>query len=427
MIRFVLSLFFLLVSSSASASCSTFLGTAGSPYLACNAAFAASYSSYGAHAVYQSYNNTWQCQTSSGGMMASMTCTNPVCSSPNVINKTVGSPDYGKCVPDVVLDDCSTNIATMGADLSGSSTDGSCSCPSSQEMLHPGTSQVACFVPCSSGQIRNSSDVCVSACSDPYIWDGSACSCPSVGYQVVTDYSGHSYCINSADGGGGATAANTAAAASSAAATAASAAAMASSTAATAANTAAIKDNTAAMAASAAAGAASAAAGAASQAATAAGTATIATASQATAANTAAAAENTAAAAAASQAAATASQATASSVESLAHDSSAPIPSAFAGHSSVPDGSADLQSELDGLLDTFKTKIAGFKAGLSAEVGLTVSSAASCPAYHFTALGRTYDIDLCQYSNVWDIIRAALLMMTAAISIMIVFGRGGSK
>jgi len=86
---------------------------------------------------------------------------------------------FPSCTFEPLVDDCSTDISTLGADLSGDLADGSCSCPDATPVFFGG----ACVVACAAGESRNASGVCESNCpGDTQLVNG-VCGCLA-GYKV---------------------------------------------------------------------------------------------------------------------------------------------------------------------------------------------------------------------------------------------------
>lgn len=83
---------------------------------------------------------------------------------------------------DAPPDDCSADLATMGADLSGSNMDGSCACPAGKETLNAGTSSVSCADPCAVGTHRLESGACADNCTGGFAWNESESYCECDGY-----------------------------------------------------------------------------------------------------------------------------------------------------------------------------------------------------------------------------------------------------
>jgi len=87
--------------------------------------------------------------------------------------------DFPSCTYESLVDDCSTDISTLGLDLSGNPADGSCGCPDATPVFFGG----ACVVACAAGESRNASGVCESNCpGDTQLVNG-VCGCLA-GYKV---------------------------------------------------------------------------------------------------------------------------------------------------------------------------------------------------------------------------------------------------
>jgi len=110
------------------------------------------------------------------------------CDAPLVFNQLTGQCEQGE----EEHDDCSTNVGTNGLDMSGSTTDGSCICPSGKNF---DTATSACIdpppppppdnQPCGSIKTGGSSDA--------------ECTC-AAGQSKITDYEGVSYCSQKTGG-----------------------------------------------------------------------------------------------------------------------------------------------------------------------------------------------------------------------------------
>lgn len=99
---------------------------------------------------------------------------------------------------DTPPDDCSTSVGTGSKDLSGSSTDGTCQCPSGKETLNVGTASASCANPCAVSETRNSAGVCVPdvTCQGNLTLVNGTCGCPAG--QVQGTFNGVPTCAPTA-------------------------------------------------------------------------------------------------------------------------------------------------------------------------------------------------------------------------------------
>jgi hypothetical protein len=302
----------------------------------------------------------------------------------------------------------------MGADLSGSNTDGACGCPSGKEMLGSGTSSVSCADPCVAGEHRDNG-VCVANCSAGFAWDAASSSCACDGY--VGELNGVLTCIKSTNSQLGGIQANTQDTKDAVTALGAKQDAANTKLDSIQNNTTIINNNTtsinnaaqstaassAATASSAASTASSAAAGAASGASTASSTASI----------------------------ATSSSSAASSLNDIADelkdDSVFVMPSGIT-FPTLTGAKTDANQQLTDIKATFKTAWTTAKTDLMAVVGSLDSGTQQLPTFSYTSdLTGTLEIDFSNYSNVFVLIGNAFLMFATIISFMIVFGRGSNN
>lgn len=140
------------------------------------------------------YNYGYESPNCHSGAVVNSSGTGCTCAPPSKYN---GASKSCKCPEGQVLengqckepDDCSDRLF---GDLSGSSTDGSCDCPS-------GTTEFTgvCKNNCPSGQHFDSNGNCENNCNNGYEWDGSACSCSGSEGTV----NGVQTCVPSSGGG----------------------------------------------------------------------------------------------------------------------------------------------------------------------------------------------------------------------------------